>query len=297
MRSISENTVIQIEITNDCWLSCANCTRHVGHHAEPFYMSLSDIEWAIFCTLDSPCRIGLMGGEPTKHPDFVEICELYQRLVPYERREFWTSGFLWGEHKDVIKATFAPDRIHYNDHAHYGGQHQPLLVALDDVVDDPDLKAQLIDACPFQSHWSASITPSGAYFCEIAASLDRLLNNGANAWPVEPGWWKRGVADYGDQIDALCGSCSGALPLPKFSDARGGRDKEANRDLISPSNLEKLRTLNSPKVAAGQYTVFHGKLTREDVEDAKETWQPRQFRDFVAHDPQQSKAARERLRA
>ena len=290
MRPISAMTVIQIEVTNDCYLSCSNCTRHVGHHSTPVYMSLDQIRRAIECTIDAPTRIGLMGGEPTKHPDFAAICELWRELVPLDRREFWTSGFRWGSHKDAIRATFRPDLIHYNDHRSYTGKHQPLLIALDDVVDDEELKQQLIANCPFQSHWSASITVDGCYFCEIGASLDRLLNGGKNAWPLESGWWKRGVADFKDQVGALCGSCSGALPMPTYSDARGGRDKP-NRDVVSPSNLAKLKAVNSPKVERGDYELFDRKLTADDIEALRRGWQPRSFRPFVAHNPEDVRKA------
>ena len=285
MRPISDNTVIQIETTNDCYLSCSNCTRHVGNHAVPVYMTLDQIRHAVECTLDAPTRIGLMGGEPTVHPDFAAICGLWQELVPMDRREFWTSGFRWGQYKDLIKETFLPDRIHYNDHRSYDGKHQPLLIALDDVIDDEELKRQLIENCPFQSHWSASVTVDGAYFCEIGASLDRLLNGGANAWPIEPGWWKRGVADFTDQVGALCGSCSGALPLPAYPDARGGRDKP-NRDVVSPSNLARLKAVGSPKIERGDYELWERKLSAAEIEALRQGWQPRQFRPFVAHNPE-----------
>ena len=48
-------------------------------------------------------QIGIMGGEPVTHPQFREICALVQELVPYERREFWTAGFKWAKHKELIK--------------------------------------------------------------------------------------------------------------------------------------------------------------------------------------------------
>ena len=44
MRPLSEMTIIQIEVTNACWLKCSNCTRHVGHHKNPFFMDLDFIE-------------------------------------------------------------------------------------------------------------------------------------------------------------------------------------------------------------------------------------------------------------
>ena len=41
MRPLSEMSVIQIEVTNACFLKCANCTRHVGHHRNPSKESIA----------------------------------------------------------------------------------------------------------------------------------------------------------------------------------------------------------------------------------------------------------------
>ena len=46
MRPLSEMNIIQIEVTNACYLKCYYCTRHVGHHKKTF-MDLDYIEKAI----------------------------------------------------------------------------------------------------------------------------------------------------------------------------------------------------------------------------------------------------------
>lgn len=282
MRDIAENTVIQIEVTNACELSCQGCTRHVGHHKSPFFMGIADIRNAILSLRDFSGRIGCMGGSPTLHPRFAEIALLFQELIPIERRELWVTGFRWGKYKDLIKETWLPHLIHYNDHISYDGMHKPLMVAIDEVVDDEELRAQLIDNCSYQSHWSASITPRGAYFCEIAASLDALFD-GPGGWPVVPGWWERKVADYEDQIAFACGKCSGAIPMPARSDNRGGRDAPSV-DLVTPGNLARLRGV-SRKIDAGQYEIYNGKMTREDILKY-ESLNPRAYRSFEAHKPE-----------
>lgn len=286
MRDIAENTVIQIEILNGCHLSCQGCTRHVGLHRRTFVMSLDQIREAIRSLDGWEGRIGCMGGEPTLHPQFEEVCKIWQEMVPPDRREFWTAGFKWGKYEKLIKETFP--RINYNDHVAYDGMHTPLLVAIDEVVDDPELRAHLIDNCSYQSHWSASITPRGAFFCEIAASLDWLFQDlpdwKATGWPIEPGWWKRAVADYGEQIGQMCGKCSGAIPMPAFSDGRGGRDGPTIEH-ISPGNIERLKAVNSPKLLRGHFKVWDEKITPEHVE-AHKARNPRAYRTFQAFKPE-----------
>ena len=86
MKDIKDNVVIQIEVTNACNLACANCSRLVGHHKKPFFMSLDEVRNGIKSLNGFPGRIGLMGGEQTLHPEFSKICDIYQELIPDKRK-------------------------------------------------------------------------------------------------------------------------------------------------------------------------------------------------------------------
>lgn len=295
MRGIHENCVIQVEITNACHLSCTACTRHVGHHRKPFFMEPEMVRKAIRSLDGFEGRIGCMGGEPALHPKFGEILAIFREEVPdRRRREFWTAGFRWGDLKSEIYATFDKDRVNYNDHTTPDGCHTPLLVAIDDVVGDEELKKQLIENCPFQSHWSASITPKGGFFCEIAASLDWLFD-GPGGYAIEPGWWRKTPADFQDQVKRYCGSCSGAIPMPGMSDMRGGRDGPSV-DWISRSNVERLKEGRSPKVMKGNYQVWEKPIDRAHVEEYAAR-NPRAFRTFVARNPEDVAVARDTIGA
>jgi hypothetical protein len=287
MRPIYENAVIHLDVTNVCHLSCANCTRHVGHHRKPYFMDMETVERGIVSLLDFPGRIGVMGGEPTLHPQFRDILATFRRMAPREKREFWTAGFRWDDYKDDILDTFDRDLIHYNDHTQTTGRHQSLLIAIEEAIPDPELRKILIDNCPYQARWSASITPKGGFFCEIAASLDWLMD-GPGGYPIEPGWWDRTPDRFQDQVERYCNKCSGAIPMASEPDGRGGRDGPTV-DTVSPGNLERLRAAGSPKVARGGFRVRGEPFTLEEIEAAKPGWKPRQFRDFVAHAPEDVK--------
>ena len=69
MLAVRDKYTIHIEITNACTNECANCTRFVGHHKKPYYMDLETIENALDSLEGFQQYIGIMGGEPTKHPD------------------------------------------------------------------------------------------------------------------------------------------------------------------------------------------------------------------------------------
>lgn len=281
MRDIRDNVVIQLVITSGCELECQGCTQMVQFR-KPDVMNLETFERGIDSLDGWPGQIGIFGGSPTMHKQFRLFMDIYRAKVPKDRRALWCTDFKWKEYESLIKDTFLPDRIHFNNHVAYDGRHKPLLVAIEEAVDDPVLRRQLIENCPYQAKWSASITPRGCYACEIAGALDALFDLGI-AWPIEPGWWKRTVSDYEPMIEAACSKCSGAIPMEARSDGRGGRDPVP--DLVSPGNLVRLERAGSRHVAHGRVEVFDGKITPEAIE-AHKNLNPRAFRSFVAHSPE-----------
>lgn len=76
MKNISEMKIVQIDVTNICDKSCANCTRFCGHYRPDklYFMELEDYEKAVISLKEFPGIIGMIGGEPTLHPKFPEMC-------------------------------------------------------------------------------------------------------------------------------------------------------------------------------------------------------------------------------
>ncbi len=273
MRSPSEMAVIQIEITNACVHQCSNCTRFCGHHRKNFFMDRETFMRAVNSLAEFPNTVGMMGGEPTLHPDFAELATYFKehfgsretmkrgrlpipdfskyiadefRFPGPKERGLWTIG---GKHYyrnfELIQDTFNTQVI--NDHQ-YDSLHQGILLARKDLGVPDDKWEKIRDACWLQNMWSASITPKGAFFCEIAAALDMLFD-GPGGWPIEPGWWKRTPEAFGDQLN-WCEFCGIALKGPT------SLASEATDD-VTISILERLEKLESPKVARKKYRLFH----------------------------------------
>ena len=207
--------------------------------------------------------VGLIGGEPLMHPEFGELAAIMRSVIrEVSHRGLWT-GLDWPntKHADTVRlllgsrpsTTVRPvprgttGYLNWNQHDR-PCFHQPVLVAIQDVVLDEAAIWKLIDACPVQREWSATITPKGFFFCEVAGALDMIFE-GPGGLPITPGCWAHDLADYRDQIERWCPRCGMALPL------RGRRDTECVDD-ISPSNLEALEVLRSPRVLAGEYRLF-----------------------------------------
>lgn len=273
-------SLIHIDVTNNCRLMCANCTRFVGHHKSPYFMDLDTIAKAIESLKGYPGGIGLMGGEPTSHPDFVEICKLYQKMIPERRkRGFWTSGYKWEEYKDIIYETFDEDMIVYNDHSLPSeGVHQPLLLAAEDILADRELMWRLIGSCWVQWRWSAAITPKGGFFCEVAAAFDTLFD-GPGGYPLDEGWWNKTAEQFVDQVKRYCVMCSAAIPMRRPS-------SHEKCDIVSKSNAARLRKIGSPKFAKNKVKVMEIKLSEEDIQKVvKEGWTPWSHRSFKQSSP------------
>ena len=235
-------------------------------------MDLETVERALDSLRGFPGMVGIMGGEPTIHPDFERIAELaasrfaparlprarfapiadfashrnkHLARIPGVKLGLWSSlGEAYYRHYETIQDTFGYQCINTHDNP---GQHQGMLIASGELPISEDRRQELIDNCWINRLWSASITPKGAFFCEVAAALDMLFD-GPGGWPIEPDWWKRPPDSWGDQRK-WCNLCGAAMPVP----SRPAWDAV---DDVSPKNLERLSEVLSPKARKGKVRVF-----------------------------------------
>lgn len=266
MQSPETMNVIQIEITNACSGNCSNCTRLVGHHTgkTTFFMDFDFFKKAVDSMVGFPEKVGIMGGEPTLHPEFPRFLEYFASKIPIKQRGLWSSLHKkYYEHFDIIQSTFLKKYQFLNDHK-TPSLHQPILIAAEDIVKDSELMWKLIDDCWVQKLWSASITPKGAFFCEVAAAMDMLFD-GPGGWEVKDGWWKIKPSDpeFQAQVKRWCKQCGAAIPLER-------RLTNETIDDVSVSNLERLKTIGSPKIAKGQYNLF----LSDNYDPSKYKWHP-----------------------
>lgn len=271
MKSPADMKIVMIDITNACHHACSNCTRFCGQHPKPFFMDVDFFKKAVDSMEGFPGIVGIIGGEPSLHPHFEEMMDYYASRVPEPRPKAFlgipTSSFkdygrmvryMRGRKRGLFSA-LGPgyyknfekiqDIFPYqslNDHQSVS-MHQAILVTRKELGIPDETWFELRDKCWIQNIWSATITPKGAFFCEIAASMDMLFN-GPGGWPVEPGWWKRTPADFGEQLN-WCESCSVALTVP----ANNAND---DTDIVSPVMYERLKKVNGPKMQKDQFIIL-----------------------------------------
>jgi hypothetical protein len=236
-KKLSDKHFILIEITNACINKCASCSRAVSLIKEPRHMTLDEIEVALISLEGWTRPVGIFGGEPTIHPDFPAICELLKKYFPKEQRAIFTcGGSKYEKYKDLIEETFGV--INYNDHKN-PSLHQPILVSSYEVIEDKKMCDVLIHRCWVQQIYCDIITKRGAFFCEIASTID-LLHNDKGGFEVTPGWWKKDAAQWKEQIDRYCKNCGCCLPLAGVPD-------NSLRELISGEQYKILKDNISEK--------------------------------------------------
>jgi len=286
-----EQWCIQIDVTNACPRRCSNCTRLLAHARQRWDMSVDDFARAVEALADFPAEsppdrrdrrkvIGIIGGEPLLHPRFPGLCEIMIEAIPEMRhRGLWTGmRYENHPHRAAVERLIGPrpspeetpdeSRGYLNQNLHERECfHQPVLVAVQDVVSDEGARWELIDRCPLQEEWSSAITPKGFFFCEVAAAMD-LVFDGPGGLPVTPDCWRHDLAAYREQIERWCPRCGVCLPL------EGRRDRERIDD-VSRSNLEALRRLGSPRIRAGRYALFEA--DQYDASTHRPGWAPLRY--------------------
>ena len=271
MRQIRDMSIIEIDITNVCEKRCSNCTRFCGHHKKNFFMDMETFKRAVDSLQGYSGLVSIIGGEPLLHPEFHYFAE-YLRLargeqyiemndgrckaivkdyLAFAKEERWFEGTInkgkgyslftsmpktYYEYYEDIEDTVT--NLWLNDHTN-PSFHQPILVSRKDLGISDEQFEVLRDKCWLQNFWSASITPKGVFFCEIAGTLD-LLFHGSGGKKIEPGWWNKDIMEYKDQFH-WCDICG--MALKTYS-----RNANEEIDDASLTLMKKLKQIDSPKL-------------------------------------------------
>ena len=220
MRAPSAMAIICIDVTNKCDLACSNCTRLLENQDELWEMTPDNFRKALQSLREFRGIIAMIGGNPTMHRDFEQLCAIFAEEVPVKaRRGLWTNNYF--KHRDVIESTFGVFNLNSHGEAraeaqlldlhksassrgaiswNYGGRsrHAPILTAVKDLYPEDEMWRRIAD-CDVNREWSASIVQNKgelrAYFCEVAASFDLARGRDRGA-PLTEGWWQKQITEF-----------------------------------------------------------------------------------------------------
>lgn len=259
--------ILQIMVTRACDLACHGCTQGSQFGGRPAVMTPDQFETAV-ASLDGYFGVlGVFGGNPCLSPHFHDYCRILRERVPRNQRGLW-SNHPRGKGA-VCRATFDPRHSNLNVHLSSDAYEEfsrdwpecrPYLkgiaedsihgspwVAMRDVVPDETERWRLIGECEINRYWSALIGvvrgELRAYFCEIAYAQAALhaddqdwLGTGMpmpdTGLPVTPGWWRRPMSEFADQVYTHCHACG--VPLKRKGQfAVGGTREEVSETHVS----------------------------------------------------------------
>lgn len=281
--------IIQIHVTQVCDRACVNCTQLSQIRQPKRFISLENFEKAVVSLKDYFGVIGVFGGNPAVSPKFPQLCEILAAHIPWERRGIWCNNPL--SHGKLMRKIFNPSVSNLNVHMdkwaykafkqdwpesrpvglESDSRHASGFVAMQDVIDDPEVIWEKISACDINQFWSAMICEFRGelrgYFCEIAGAQAMFHQTEPDypdlGVPIEEGWWRKTMTDFAAQARYHCFACGfpmraeGALATHPDSaeqvsktHAEGYVPKQSNR------KVEEVQTLVQLGVPLGNVTRY-----------------------------------------
>lgn len=274
--------ILQIHITRACNESCFHCTQASNLAGRPVMMTPDQFEKACDSLAGYFGVVGIFGGNPCMHSQFPVICEIFRSKFPdIDQRGLWSNNPMG--HGAVCRETFAPWHSNLNVHLDtkayeefatdwpecrrfLKGQdgdssHGSPYVSRADIGLSEDEIAEGTATCEVNQEWSALIGVARgdlrAYVCELMYMFS-VMHEGDPDWPetglpVEPGWWRKPMTDFAEQVRVACRHCG----MPNKTDGQlaiGGqheqvsdthlpwfRPKQKNRQVMRVTSREQIR--------------------------------------------------------
>lgn len=198
---------IEIDITYLCNLHCLNCNRSVRQARQAMHMPLEQVRAFVDESITRGKRwrrIRVLGGEPTLHPQFLEVVHELRRYRDWHPGctvEVVTNGY--GEH--VRGELQRLPRDIWVENSRKLGPLQPSFGPFNLApLDDPAYRhADYSNGCAIMRDCGMGLTPLGYYPCAVAGGIDRITRNGLG----RPGLPEDadGMEDALRQLCRLCG--------------------------------------------------------------------------------------------
>ena len=93
-KSIYEGIMIEIHIVNHCNLNCVSCN-HFSPLAKPWFITKDSLQNSLNLIQENIPNVKhliLLGGEPTLHPDLLELCKIARNIMPNTEISVMSNG-------------------------------------------------------------------------------------------------------------------------------------------------------------------------------------------------------------
>jgi len=199
---------IDIDVTWRCNLRCFDCNRSCGQAPTEERMTVGQVRRFLNESVDRGVRwkkIGLVGGEPTLHPDFDRIVAMVLEYRDRHSPDATVKVFSNGHGREVREVLARiPPAVHLVD-TRKNSRRQDHFVPFNLAPRDSDeyRGAQFVNACPSARDGGMGLSPYGYYPCCAAAGIDRIFgfDCGRKALPPDDD----GMQDDLRRFCSLCG--------------------------------------------------------------------------------------------
>jgi hypothetical protein len=202
---------VQLEITVLCNLSCPNCDRSCGKQQAPSqkHMELIQIQRFVKKSLKLGWkwkRLDVIGGEPTLHPQLLEIFEelkKYKDKNPSCMVRITTNG-KGQKVKDVIKTIPKWVKIKNTDKENNHISEDGGFTAFHDAPIDHGIENTPVCDIPWRC--GLGMTPDGFYPCGAGGGIDRVFNLGIGIKTLDK-LNTENLIEQSKDLCKLCGHC------------------------------------------------------------------------------------------
>ncbi len=172
--------LIEIDITYSCNLKCNNCNRSCSQAPTNTYMTIGQIQKFISQAKESKHKfrtIRILGGEPTLHPDLLEILALLLNFRDYYAPEtiieLATNGY--GTFVKKTIESLPKEVVVINTHKSRPDveSFEPFNLAPRDFTNFTE--EDYLNACWITEECGIGLNMYGYYHCAVAAGIDRVL--------------------------------------------------------------------------------------------------------------------------
>lgn len=233
---------IEIDITFECNLNCKGCNRSCGKAPSKDRISVQTIRHFIQDSIKNNVKwkvINILGGEPTLHPEFLEILGIIQKEYAdiYNTNvkiKVVSNGFTEKNRELCDKAEKLYHNVEIDRNSYKKNNSIDYFTAFNDApCDDPQFKgADYSKACWVAEYCGIGLNKNGYYACSVCGGIDRL-QGGKKGYSSLSELSKENIKSQYSEFCKLCGNF-------KYYDSNRGNfipraEKEPFRDIISPS--------------------------------------------------------------
>jgi Radical SAM superfamily/4Fe-4S single cluster domain len=198
--------IVAVDITYECDLRCFNCNRSCAQDPSSDHMSTDQVRQFLEESRERGIRwkwIRVLGGEPTCHPDFPAIVDLFARFrddfSPRTRITVITNGYS-ERARALVSGLPAGVEVEDTGKTTRRQSFKSFNVA---PVDLPRYARTVFsNACPNTQNCGMGVTPCGYYPCATSGAIDRTfgLDLGRKVLPAEDDDMKK-------ELETFCGLC------------------------------------------------------------------------------------------